>query len=43
MLVAGLGYAMGCNTAAFQPIFIFTFGNVEYLRFWILVKSVLGF
>lgn len=43
MLVAGLGDAMGCNAAAFQPIFIFTFGNVEYLRFWILVKSVLGF
>nr|VDD10681.1 unnamed protein product [Brassica oleracea] len=36
---------MGCNTAAFEPIFIFTFGSVEYitLRFWILVKFVLGF
>ncbi|CAF1856630.1 BnaCnng19330D [Brassica napus] len=30
MLVAGLGDAMGCNAAAFQPIFIFTFGSVEY-------------
>uniref|UniRef100_A0A0D3BYU7 Uncharacterized protein n=1 Tax=Brassica oleracea var. oleracea TaxID=109376 RepID=A0A0D3BYU7_BRAOL len=30
MLVAGLGDAMRCNAAAFQPIFIFTFGGVEY-------------
>nr|VDD10683.1 unnamed protein product [Brassica oleracea] len=45
MLVAGLRYAMGCNTAAFQPFssLLLVMSSTVTLRFWILVKFVLGF